>query len=394
MKIVVLGGCGTMGRRAVKHLEALNLSSEIIIADINKEKSEAVANLYGEHVSSIAVDILDESALHSLLSKADIVLNTAGPFYKFAVPVLKAAISSKCNYFDINDDWEPTLEMLEYDKAAREAGIIAVTMGGSPGMTNMLAQMAVDQLDETEQVYVCVNTDSVTVDTDDISDTNECESETATAAAVHSVHQMSGQVMFRKGGKFVEEAPLQQVKLKNIGSGVTSGYIVGHPEPITLANSFPEIKDCACLVFGNEEEIAQMSELMSAVDAGNVSPDEAALMLEQSFSDNASTPPPSVDDTDEGKLPLLYVYAKGKKSGTVAYRGIRMRGLPGKGMADMTSIPLVVAASLFIQGKVQKKGFLAPEVAFNATEFFDALAPYITPGFQTAADLLAFDYDQ
>ncbi|NOX52541.1 MAG: hypothetical protein GXP16_18715 [Gammaproteobacteria bacterium] len=389
MKIFVLGGSGTMGRRAVKHLEALDVASQIIVADINKERAEAVADLYGPHVSSVAIDVLDQSALHSLLSDADVVLNTTGPFYKFGVPVLKAAITARCNYFDINDDWEPTLEMLEYDAAARKAGIIAVTMGGSPGMTNMLAQMAIEKLDEIDQVYLCVNTDSVTVDTDDLPDGTAHG--VATAAAVHTVHQLSGRVMFRKSGEFVEEAPLQQIKFDDLGSGVTSGYVVGHPEPITLATTYPQIQDCACLVFGNEDEIAQMSELMRAVDSGNISPDEAAVMLEESFSGNTVDLECADSDASKAILPLLYVYAKGKKSKKDAYIGLKLKGLPGTGMADMTSIPLVVAVSLFIQGKVQKKGFLPPEVAYDATEFFDALAPYTVPACKNAADLIVID---
>ncbi len=385
MKIVVLGGSGTMGRRAVKHLEALGIASQIIVADINKERADAVAGLYGPHVSSSAIDVLDEPALHSLLFDADIVLNTTGPFYKFGVPVLKAAITAQCNYFDINDDWEPTLEMLEYDTAARKAGITAVTMGGCPGMTNMLAKMAIEKLDEIDQIHICINTDAITVDTDDLPDG------AATAAAVHTVHQLTGRVMLRKGGEFVEEAPLQQIKFNDLGSGVTSGYVLGHPEPITLATTYPQIQDSACLVFGNEDDIAQMSELMSAVDGGDISPDEAAVMLEESFSGNKVATGPADGDVEKGILPLLYVYAKGKRSERDAYIGLKLKGLPGAGMADMTSIPLVVAVSLFIQGKVKKKGFLPPEVAYDAVEFFDALAPYAVPACKNAADLIVID---
>ena len=46
------------------------------------------------------------------MSKVDIVINTTGPFFKFGLPILKAAIDTNTHYFDICDDWEPTEKML------------------------------------------------------------------------------------------------------------------------------------------------------------------------------------------------------------------------------------------------------------------------------------------
>ena len=41
-----------------------------------------------------------------------VVMNTVGPFFRFGVPILTAAIDAGTDYIDVCDDWEPTLEML------------------------------------------------------------------------------------------------------------------------------------------------------------------------------------------------------------------------------------------------------------------------------------------
>ncbi|GAA5108266.1 hypothetical protein [Haloechinothrix salitolerans] len=68
--------------------------------------------------------------------------------------MLSAAIATTTNYLDICDDWEPTLQMLELDGAARAAGVTAVIgMGASPGSSNLLALLAMNQCDTVDRVY-------------------------------------------------------------------------------------------------------------------------------------------------------------------------------------------------------------------------------------------------
>ncbi|MBW2087346.1 MAG: saccharopine dehydrogenase, partial [Deltaproteobacteria bacterium] len=55
---------------------------------------------------------------------------------------------ARCHYIDINDDWEPTLDMLKLDEEARQAGITAIIgMGASPGVSNLLAVKAMSLFD-------------------------------------------------------------------------------------------------------------------------------------------------------------------------------------------------------------------------------------------------------
>ena len=50
--------------------------------------------------------IIDSDALAAALAEADLVLNTAGPFYLYGRPVLVAAVAAGKHCADIADDWE------------------------------------------------------------------------------------------------------------------------------------------------------------------------------------------------------------------------------------------------------------------------------------------------
>ena len=100
------------------------------------------------------VDVTDSHQLHSFLSDVTIVLNTVGPFYKYGVDVLSAAIASGCHYIDICDDWEPTIEMMDLDQDARLNDVLAIIgMGASPGISNLLACLVCEELEPLKTFY-------------------------------------------------------------------------------------------------------------------------------------------------------------------------------------------------------------------------------------------------
>ena len=100
-----------MGRFAVETSMSFDNVSEIIVADINAEEAMKFADSMNEKVSGIGLDVTDIDALKEQMDKADVVLNTVGPFFKYGPPILEAALDSNCHYLDINDDWEPTIEL-------------------------------------------------------------------------------------------------------------------------------------------------------------------------------------------------------------------------------------------------------------------------------------------
>jgi len=154
-KVVVLGGCGAVGTIAVKTLARQDTFSEIIIADINQKRANEIAASLGPRVSAVKFDADDSASIRAAIKGADIVLNCVGPFYKTVKQILSVVIEEKIDYIDICDDVDVTLEILEWDKMAKDAGILAlIGMGNSPGATNIIGKLAYEMLDETESIDI------------------------------------------------------------------------------------------------------------------------------------------------------------------------------------------------------------------------------------------------
>ncbi len=154
MKVLALGGSGDMGRMAVSILLESPNATSITVADNNYERAKHFVDLVGfDKLKAVEIDVTEKNKLIELISSHDFVMNTVGPFYKFASMILDAVIEAKKPYVDICDDWKPTLDLLEMDDRAKKAGITAIIgIGASPGITNLMAVVACSKLDEVDDL--------------------------------------------------------------------------------------------------------------------------------------------------------------------------------------------------------------------------------------------------
>ena len=140
MKILALGGSGGMGRYAVRSLYNVKQIDKIYIADVNALSAIEFASNFDTRVEGFGLDIRNYELLKMKMLKVDLVVNTTGPFFKYAEPVLRAAIETSTHYFDICDDWEPTEKMLQMNEEAKKANMTAILgLGASPGLTKYLS---------------------------------------------------------------------------------------------------------------------------------------------------------------------------------------------------------------------------------------------------------------
>jgi len=155
-KVIILGGCGAVGSNAVKTLVIDPTFSDVIIGDVDLDKATSMAADLGPGVSARKFDAMDRQSCLDAVADCDLVLNCVGPFYSTVKTILSAVIESGINYVDICDDPDVTLEILEMNDAAQKAGITAlIGMGASPGVTNLLAKLASDELlDETDTINI------------------------------------------------------------------------------------------------------------------------------------------------------------------------------------------------------------------------------------------------
>src|SRR5437764_2310813 len=153
MRIIVLGGCGAMGSEVTRDLARTSEFEEIVIADADFSKAQALTDeLGGGRVRAIQIDVSDEDALAKALTEFDVVANATT--YHFGLIAARAAIRAKTNYLDLGGLFN-TPKQLELDEEARKAGVtICLGCGATPGVTNLMTRHAAAQMDRVDEVHI------------------------------------------------------------------------------------------------------------------------------------------------------------------------------------------------------------------------------------------------
>ncbi len=361
MKILAIGGCGSMGRYAIRAAQNYSAIEEIIIADINKESAETFAASLNQKVSAIQLDVNDAIALKQAMENIDIVVNTCGPYFKFGAPILAAAIYSGCNYIDICDDWEPTMDMMKLDAKAKSAGVSAtIGLGASPGLTNLMALIAINELDEVTTVYTGWDIGGTSLD-------ENAMQQAENAAMMHGVEQMTGQVKVFQNGAFKMVKPLQKINVKYPGLTNFNGNIFGHPEAVTFPHYFPKLKDSINLAHGGHADFLILKSIMGLVNLGLLSKLRAANLFSLLESKQSSQKRHKGVDYP----PAMYGFAHGIKNEIPASVGVCIpseteesdlnQQIKNIGMGEITGIPLACGIKLLAEGRINQCGVLAPE---------------------------------
>jgi len=362
MKVLVLG-CGEMGEVVVEDLYNFSLFDEIIIGTRSKEKAKRLmSKLKGRNVEvsvrDVAVDNTEE--LEYLMKGCDVVVNCIGPNYKYEVPVAEAAIKTRVNLVDINDEYETTFKMLDFDVKAKEMGIaIILGMGASPGINNIFVRAAADQLDKIEEIHTAWVMSGADPG--------------GLALSYHLIYSLSGKALTYQDGKFIEVQSFVDGKEKiefPEPVGEQDVFHIGHPEPITLSRSFKEAK-----IINNKatfyppfvnDLIVSLGKMVREADGlikvGSTyvdAMDFAASYLHKKCKSLKGVP----------KEGALYVAVKGKMGQRTKKIIYSSSGLLAKG----TGISASIGAQMLVQGKISGKGVLPPEECVDWREFLRAI---------------------
>jgi saccharopine dehydrogenase (NAD+, L-lysine-forming) len=104
-------------------------------------------------VGGLEADASDVSDLAAKLAGHDVVVNCTQ--HHFNLHVMRAALKARCHYVDLGGLYTWTLRQMKLDGAFRTAGLIAVLgMGGSPGITNVLARWAAENCPRIRAIRV------------------------------------------------------------------------------------------------------------------------------------------------------------------------------------------------------------------------------------------------
>lgn len=156
MKIAVLGAAGLMAPSAMRDLIKQKDVESILALDIDESKVKALtASLQDPRISGVTVDVTDTDRLRKVLQAVDVAANCVS--YRLNLKVMEACLRAGCHYLDLGGLFHTTKEQLQLDREFKKAGLLAVLgMGGSPGLTNVMARYGADRLDAVEDISIRV----------------------------------------------------------------------------------------------------------------------------------------------------------------------------------------------------------------------------------------------
>jgi lysine 6-dehydrogenase len=362
MRAIVIGGTGGMGQGVARDLIKQEKITHVTLGDINIDTGRVQDKLRAsDKVSLVRIDVNDHNGMVEAIGENDVVINCAGPFYKTAVAVARAAVEARVNYIDICDDYEavPILfSSADIDEAAKEAGITVLTgMGSDPGTNNVLVKWYASQLDRVDEIHLFW---VVSI------------AELSGAAWDHSLHMVTGKIPQYLDGRleYVDGGTGEETAqfLEPLGTCVVR--YVGHPQPITIPRYIKGVKKVVIKgaliplwvdeLIKEQKQTGFLSTEPIEVRGTKVTPYDLTLKL-------WDTIPKSRDNGPAASG--LKVIVKGERQGKqVTYTA----DIVGR-MAPGTGLPASIAALMMDAGDVTVKGVVAPEGCIDPEKFLAAL---------------------
>jgi lysine 6-dehydrogenase len=235
MEVIVLGGAGDMGSRAVEDLAISEGVRRVTIADRNVSAAREIAARMADQGAEIDVRQMDANNHHELVEAMrgyDVAASALGPFHLFETKLVRAAIEAGVDYASICDEWEAAGAVIDqFDEKAREKGVTVITgLGASPGMSNVGVRYHTQQLDKMRRVDVYVY--------------QPLNAGGGEAVVRHMLYIISGQVVaWRQGKRVMLPACSEERVVEFPRFGHIKVWNMGHSEPETIPRFIPSIEE-------------------------------------------------------------------------------------------------------------------------------------------------------
>ena len=389
MRLVVLGG-GAMGRITVRALAEDERVREVVLADVSREAAERVVAALPKGREKLTVatcDARDEAATAELLRGASAVLNATD--YPFNLHVMRAALAAGAQYADLGGLFHMTRQQYELDRAYSEAGLTAVLgIGSTPGITNILARVAVDRLDTVERLDVRIG----------CGDARPSDTDFAVPYSIRTIFdECTLEPMVYADGAWSPAQPMsggEEIEFPWPVGRVSAMYTL-HSEVALFPVSFGAkgLKHASFKIAFPPAFLAQLR-LLVGLGLASVEPIEArglkrgtlarvaprevmvALLAARQTGATSDGEPAEPSDCD-----VLRVIAEGARDGMPTRLVEEVVVSPfkpwGVGAGDVdTGTPLAIAGILLAQGKARVKGAHGAELVFEPEAFLRELARY------------------
>ena len=378
-----------MGRVTVRALVEDERVERVTLVELRGETAERTISWLEKgrtKAHPVGCDVRDERALAELLSTTDAVLNATD--YPFNLAVMRAALAARVSYADLGGLFHMTREQYKLDAGFREVGICGVLgMGSTPGITNILARVASDQLDRVDRLDVRIGS----------KDFRSQSSSSSSFIAPYSIRTIFDECtlepMVYRNGRWSALAPMSGHEVVDFPQpiGPATAMHTLHSEVALFPVSFRDkgIKHVSFKI-AFPEEFRHQLELL--VDLGladtepvatrglepearlQVAPRElfVSLLARRALSPIAADP----DDCD-----VLRVVAMGERQGKPLTLVEDMVVRPYKpwrvGAGDLdTGVPLAIAGILLADRRYLQTGVHGAELLFDPHTFLEELARY------------------
>lgn len=342
MRVIVLGGSGDVGRRAVTELAQSPDVSLVTVAGRNREKLEAVASPLGSRARVAVVDVNDPQTLLRTLMGHDVAAGAAGPFYRYELPIAQAAITAGIPYVSICDDYDAAQAVLQLDQEARARGVTVVTGAGwTPGLTNVMAKKGFSLLDSAEAIHVAWASSAADFE--------------GFAVIPHVLHMFTGNVPSFSNGRWhpVTAGSGGQLVPFPEPLGPVMVYHVGHPEPVTLPRFLPGLREVTLKGGLTEGILVRLALLITRLGLTRTPAGKEGIS-------HLFKPIPSLVRRWPGRARPVsgaWVEVVGRKGGRAARVVLTSLGRS----VDITGIPLAVLTLMVGRGEIRRPGVMAPE---------------------------------
>lgn len=372
MKVFCLGGAGRIAREAVLDLVEHSSFEKITIGDIDEKVGEEIVSwLDDERVDFALVNVLDKEATINQMKGYDIVMD--GTTIALNGISTECIAKAGCHCINLNGFGEEN----QFDEIFKDNNRTAVPgFGMTPGLTQMMAMKAANQLDTVESARVSHGSFRPIAFSKSITETTTYEYDP----------KLPTRTVF-ENGEFIQVPPFARPREVQLPEpyGLTTQYIIPHSETVTLAKALKH-KGIQLIETRGTWPKQNMSLVRALFDYGILRNDKIVVNgAEVGVMDCVSE---YLINSEEGSKTELYGYAlhievigtkEGKKYKHVLYHthpasdgSVRdWEGL--RAYTKNVGIPMAVATEMIANGACNKTGILIPEDAFEPDSIFEAL---------------------
>ena len=377
-RVVVLGGAGAMARAVLRDLMEYAPEVELLVVDRTLEAARRRVDELGHpRARPAGVDVRDHAELTRLLHGYDVVINCVNA--GLLEGCQRAALEAGVHYIDLGS-WpaETARQMAMHDQFAARRLVAILGMGSAPGITNTMARLAVERLDQVESLHV------------KLAKVDRSPSRlplNPPYALATILDELTAPAMAVEGGRLVEvpaQSGAEPLHCPDPMGTVEVCHVI-HPEPFTFYHSFRErgLREASFKIGLPRRLLNRLRFLLELglgldreveVDGHAVNLRHLLLKLAEPFASEVAEP---------GVVPEDYGY-------TVVVATGMWRGLPKEVRVELsgralvrwglsggtarTGVPASIAAQFLLQGRIQVCGCLPPEQCIDPVPFFRELA--------------------